>query len=374
MTVFMRDLTRADVERMTNKTVPANATSVTRLTASRLSAVSVSSSLPTVIVAGWAGKFSDRFGRRLCAVLALAGGVVPIAGAAMVASCSLPWWWLLVFNISSGLGGGFFVFLATSFAYIADGVPPAGRGSAFAWLDAAIMGVGALAPALGGQLIKRLGFAWVYTGCAGIVVLAALLIVCAPPSAQPAVPPYAWSEWAASFTPSLLLRRMRRDLRGGLSWAYVAFFLTMSANFTIPQIFLLYAEQLLGWSASQIGDWLSIHFVVNALVVFAGNPVASLLLGRRASHIEMVRFSLVGPVTFGILLAALPSQTIPHFCYAGLPLLALGFVSIPSFRAIFSSARDAAHQGEQLSLIAALESLPQLSFPQGQRSCDILVQ
>ena len=46
--------------------------------------------------------------------------------------------------------------------------------------------------------------------------------------------------------------------------------------------------------------------------------------------------------------------------YALLPLFSLCSVAIPHFRALFSLAQPDEAQGEQMALIAALESLPQL--------------
>ena len=73
----------------------------------------------------------------------------------------------------------------------------------------------------------------------------------------------------------------------------------------------------------------------------------------------MVRLAYVGPIAYYATLAAAPRHT-DIFVWALLPLFALGPTALPHFRALFSRAQPDCAQGEQMALVAALESLPQL--------------
>ncbi len=125
-------------------------------------------------------------------------------------------------------------------------------------------------------------------------------------------------------------------------------------------LFTLYAEQYMGWGSEAIGTWMTAHLLVNAPVIFLLNPVLGLVLRRRPTHVEVLRVSMLGPIIFCALLSLLPARSLGTFSYIGLPLYSCAFASIPHYRATFSSLCSSANQGEQLALVAALESVPQL--------------
>ena len=125
-------------------------------------------------------------------------------------------------------------------------------------------------------------------------------------------------------------------------------------------LFTLFAEQYMGWGSEAIGTWMTAHLLINAPVIFLLDPVLGLLLRRRPTHVEVLRVATMGPIVFCALLSLLPVRCLGTFSYIGLPLYSCAFASIPHYRATFSSLCSSANQGEQLALVAALESVPQL--------------
>ena len=72
-----------------------------------------------VAVAGWAGRMSDRFGRRLVAVATALSQAAGMGVLALVAVLHLRWPYVV---LGYGLTCGPFLFIASAFAYIADWV------------------------------------------------------------------------------------------------------------------------------------------------------------------------------------------------------------------------------------------------------------
>ena len=231
--LMLRDLARRDLEAARHEPVDADDVAVTRLTALRVAMVHAVYAAPSMLVAGSAGTFSDRFGRKRFILLNLACQLLQYAGTGAAVGLDLGWEWIMVCDAISGMGGGFFVFLACVFAYIADETPPDMRGREFAFLEGAITGIGAAAPVIGGILVQSVGYSWLYGVASAAVLLTALLIACAPSSGQPQLQPLSRREWMRSFTPVVLVRSLQRDAPRGSAAAYPAFVFSASTTFSV---------------------------------------------------------------------------------------------------------------------------------------------
>jgi len=109
---------------------------VAKMTAYLTAIFSFSNACSALLVAGWAGKLSDHFGRRRCAAVPALGQAIGMGLLALAAHLRLSWQWSLAAWVTTGLLGGPYVFLSAAFAYIADFTRISGRGKAFSRLDA----------------------------------------------------------------------------------------------------------------------------------------------------------------------------------------------------------------------------------------------
>ena len=326
---------------------------------SHMAACSLSLGLFAVTVAGWAGRLSDRFGRRSMAVIPAVGQAIGMALVALAAYYELDWRYVVAAWAAQGLFGGPFVFLAAAFAYLADHKKSEAakeRGRAFAALDSLLLFVAAVGPFVGGLLVRKVGFSGAFGLCALIYFAAALAFALAPPSPQrPAQPSSTCNAWLLSSTPALLWRMLRTPKMRPLC---AAFLLAMGGLNGGAISVVFYGQRYLGWGQQQIGYYIGAFSVLGGLMIVCVHPTASWLLGRPISDLTMVRFAYILPLAYFMLLAALPRKDV--LVFALLPLFAAGPTALPHFRALFSRARPDDAQGEQMSLVAALESLPQL--------------
>ena len=109
------------------------------LIAMHMAACSLVLGISAVCVAGWAGRLSDRFGRRRCAALPALGQGMGMGLMAVATFLRLDWRYVLASWATMGIFGGPFVFLAAAFAYLADFTRASGRGRAFASLDSLLL-------------------------------------------------------------------------------------------------------------------------------------------------------------------------------------------------------------------------------------------
>ena len=121
---------------------------------------------------------------------------------------------------------------------------------------------------------------------------------------------------------------------------------------------VFYGQRYLDWQQQQIGLYMAVFSLVGSLFILTIQPLLSRVLRRKVTDLEMARLAYIGPVAYFALLATLPNPSVMAF--ALLPLFSLATTALPHFRALFSKAQSDAAQGEQMSLVAALESLPQL--------------
>mmetsp|Transcript_9499 Transcript_9499/g.31591 ORF Transcript_9499/g.31591 Transcript_9499/m.31591 type:complete len:502 (-) Transcript_9499:666-2171(-) len=331
---------------------------VAKMTAYLTAIFSFSNACSALLVAGWAGKLSDHFGRRRCAAVPALGQAIGMGLLALAAHLRLSWQWSLAAWVTTGLLGGPYVFLSAAFAYIADFTRISGRGKAFSRLDAIILYVACVGPVLGGPLVARLGFVGLWGISASMYAISAAFFAIAPPSPQVVPPPASRAEWARSFTPVLLFR-MVSDARGRMAPLALAFLLATGGVQAGVQAFILYAQRYLDWKEEMIGLFVAPFSALGATMLLVAHPLATFVLKRPPTDLSMVRAAYFGPVLYFSLLAAFPSHAEP-IAFGAMPLLSAGACALPHFRALFSASRPQAQQGEQMALVAALESLPAL--------------
>ena len=312
-----------------------------------------------VIVAGWAGRLSDRFGRRTMACIPALGQAVSMVLLAIAAYEELDWHYVVAAWAAQGVCGGPFVFLAAAFAYIADHRQrdaAAKRGRAFAALDALLLYVGCIGPLVGTVLVSKVGFWGAFAACAGVYTVAALTFALAPPSPQPpAKPAGACRAWAASATPVMIVRALRT---ARLRVLCVAFLFAMGGSTGGAISVVFYGQRYLNWGQQQVALYFVGFGASSATMILALQPALSRLRGRTLTDHDMVRIAYLGPTVYFGLLGVLPRTDV--LAFALLPIFALGPAGLPHFRALFSIACPDEAQGEQMSFVAALESLPQL--------------
>ena len=316
-----------------------------------------------VAVAGWAGRLSDRVGRRACALANITGQLAMALLLVLVASRPhLGWAYGAAAWGVQGLFGGAYVFLATMMASVADWYPPEERGAAFSGLEGSMLLVAAVGPLVGGQVVEHAGFAAAFALCAGGIFLSGVLFVLAPPSPQPPSPPMpGCTSWLRSSTPALLFR-LCADRR--LRLLSLAFLFGTGGLQGGALTFVLYAQRFLSWGAGDIGEYMSAFSGTCAALLLLNLAAVTWLCGRaRPSPLAYVRAGYAAPfLFFGLLavIAGMAPDAIRVACWALLPLLCFGMLGMPYNRALFSAARPDDAQGETLALIAAIESLPSM--------------
>lgn len=315
--------------------------------------------IPAVAVAGWAGRLSDRFGRRTMAFVSAMGQALGMLLVAIAAYYECSWQIIACAWAVQGLFGGAFVFLAAAFAYLADWRQQAEatkRARAFAALDSTLLMVAGLGPLAGGPLVAQIRFSGAFAVCAGMYAIAATVFFFAPPSPQRTVRPASGcSEWCLSSTVALLWRML---FRRRLNVLCVGFLLGMLGVSSGAGCLVFYGQRFLGWDQMHIAALLAIFSSTGSIFCFVVQPLACKLFRRRVSDLTIVRVAYIGPILYFTLVAMLPLSN--NVLYGLLPLLSFAACAIPHWRALFSLAQTDDAQGEQMSLIAALESVPQL--------------
>ena len=312
-----------------------------------------------VTVAGWAGRLSDRFGRRRMAAIPAACQCVAMTMVSFAAYNELGWRWIVLGWALQGLCGGPFVFLASAFAYVADHKrqeAASQRGRAFSALDGLLLLVASAGPLVGSVLVVRVGYWGVFATCAAAYAIASCTFLLAPPSPQPPAQPLtACGAWLGTSTPVLLWRMFRDPKMRALC---VAFALALGGMNGGALTLVFYGLHYLGWRQQEVSTFTAAFTASGAILIAIVHPLLCRVLGRKVTDLSMIRGAYLGPILYFGLLGLLPRPDIVIF--ALLPLFALGPVGLPHFRACFSLSKADDAQGEQLAAVAALESLPAL--------------
>lgn len=291
-----------------------------------------------------AGALSDRFGRRPVIIASNIGLGLDYILMAVAPTLGL----LFVGRVISGITSAS---ISTSYAYVADVLPPERRPQAFGILGAAF-GIGfVLGPALGGVLgaaDPRLPF-WVaavlslVNACYGILVLPESL-------SRERRSRFAW----AKANPAGSLRLLRSH--PGLLGLAGASFLGMFAHYVLPSTMVLYAMYRYGWNERDVGLALA-AIGVSSIVVQAGlvRVVVRRIGERRAALIGLV-FGSLGFLGY----ALAPSGAM---FLAAIPLLALWGLYSPAAMGLMSRRVGAADQGKLQGANASLNGIAGMIAP-----------
>ena len=290
------------------------------------------------------GALSDRFGRRPVVLLSNLGLGLDYVLMAWAPSLA----WLFLGRVLSGITSASFT---TANAYIADVTEPDKRAGAFGMLGAAF-GVGfILGPAFGGYLGSidlRLPF-WVAAGLSvgnffyGLIVL---------PESLPQEKRGPFRLARANPIGALRLLTAHRELAG----LALVIFLYHLAHWSLPSMFVLYADHRYGWDARMIGLTLAAVGVC-AMIVQAGlvKPIVARIGERRALFLGLIAGAL-GFAIYGLA----PSG--PLF-WLGVPVMSLWGLATPAAFALMSRRVSAAEQGRLQGANASIAGITGLIGP-----------
>jgi DHA1 family tetracycline resistance protein-like MFS transporter len=290
------------------------------------------------------GAISDRIGRRPVILLSNLGlgldyllmAVAPTLG------------WLFVGRLVSGITSASY---PTAGAYIADVTPSAERAGRFGMLGAAF-GLGFIVgPAIGGLLggiDLRLPF-WVAAALSLVNTAYGFFIL---PESLPPERRKAFSLRSANIVGALKLLGSHPELLG-----LAAVLLAMGlAHESLPNTFVLYADQRYGWNESQVGLVLALIGVSSVVVSMLLVRPLVLRLGERSTALLGLACGIVGFAAF-----ALASSGYGFLC--GIVLLALMGVANPAFQAVMSRRIAPAEQGQLQGALGSIRALTGMAGP-----------
>jgi DHA1 family tetracycline resistance protein-like MFS transporter len=290
------------------------------------------------------GSLSDRFGRRPVILLSNLGLGLDYLLMAVAPTLS----WLFVGRIISGITSASY---PTAGAYIADVTPPAERAGKFGMLGAAF-GLGfILGPAVGGLLggiDLRLPF-WVAAGLSLANATYGYFIL---PESLPREKRRPFHLRNAHVASSLRLLRSHRELLGMAA----ALFIMSLAHESLPNTFVLYADQRYGWSEEQVGLALAVIGVGSVLVSMLLVKPLVRRLGERRAAILGLACGTAGFLVFGLA----PVGSLFLFGIAG---VALWGIANPSFQSLMSHRVDATEQGQLQGALGSIRALTGMIGP-----------
>jgi MFS transporter, DHA1 family, tetracycline resistance protein len=298
-------------------------------------------SLMQFLVAPFAGRWSDRIGRRPIIIAGLLASAVAYVALALADSLAL----IFAARIVGGIAGGN---IPTAQAYIADITTAENRAKGMGLIGAAF-GLGFIVgPAFGG-LLTRFGEAtpmW----CAAALCFGNFLAACLfLPESRRGDPD------RVSLSRVDLLRRARHH--GGLLPLLAVFFLVSAAFSGFEATFALFTERRFGFDAERIGYVFAFIGVVLAIVngVLVGRLVP--VLGER--RLIPLAIGLIGAGLF-----ALPgAHSLPMLlAVCGTLAVGMGFNN-PSLTSAVSRLSDPAEQGGMLGLAQSLAALGRIVGP-----------
>jgi MFS transporter, DHA1 family, tetracycline resistance protein len=290
------------------------------------------------------GSLSDRFGRRPVILLSNLGLGLDYLLMAVAPTLS----WLFVGRIISGITSASY---PTAGAYIADVTPPAERAARFGMLGAAF-GLGfILGPAVGGLLggiDLRLPF-WVAAGLSLANATYGYFIL---PESLPREKRRPFHLRNAHVASSLRLLRSHRELLGMAA----ALFIMSLAHESLPNTFVLYADQRYGWSEEQVGLALAVIGVGSVLVSMLLVKPLVRRLGERRAAILGLACGTAGFLVFGLA----PVGSLFLFGIAG---VALWGIANPSFQSLMSHRVNATEQGQLQGALGSIRALTGMIGP-----------
>ena len=290
------------------------------------------------------GALSDRFGRRPVILLSSLGLGLDYILMAVAPSLA----WLFVGRVVSGITSASY---STAGAYIADVTPPQDRAGKFGMLGAAF-GLGfILGPAVGGLLggiDLRLPF-WVAAGLSLANTAYGYFIL---PESLPPQRRKPFSLRSANILGAVRLLRSHPQLLG---FAGALLFMGL-AHESLPNTFVLYADQRYGWSASQVGLVLAAIGVASVVVsMLLVKPLVRRLGERHAAMLGLI-CGIGGFLCFG--LASSGSVFL-----VGIALLALLGIANPAFQSLMSQRISAMDQGQLQGALGSIRAITGMVGP-----------
>jgi predicted MFS family arabinose efflux permease len=266
-------------------------------------------SVTALVLRPFAGRMTDRWGRRPPLVLGALGCAIVLAAHALAADLAV----LVVLRLLLGVAEAFF--FVAGFAAVADLAPPGRAGEALSFNSLSLyLGI-ALGPLLGHWLLDAGGFGLAWAGGAALALVAALLALRLPETARPAGDGPARTEsqgflHPAAIAPSLVLFAAIAGMGG--FFAFVA----------------IYATEDLGLDGSG-----GVLLLFGAIVV-----VTRIAFARLPDQVAPFRLAAVALALCAAGLAVAGSVPSVAGLLVGAALLALGvaFTTPAVFAAIFS--------------------------------------
>jgi MFS transporter, DHA1 family, tetracycline resistance protein len=290
------------------------------------------------------GALSDRFGRRPVILLSSLGLGLDYILMAVAPSLA----WLFVGRVVSGITSASY---STAGAYIADVTPPQDRAGKFGMLGAAF-GLGfILGPAVGGLLggiDLRLPF-WVAAGLSLANTAYGYFIL---PESLPPERRKPFSLRSANILGAVRLLRSHPELLG---FACALLFMGL-AHESLPNTFVLYADQRYGWSASQVGLVLAAIGVASVVVsMLLVKPLVRRLGERHAAMLGLI-CGIGGFLCFGLASSG-------GVFLAGIALLALLGIANPAFQSLMSHRISAMDQGQLQGALGSIRAITGMVGP-----------
>ncbi len=273
------------------------------------------------------GSLSDRFGRRPVILISVAGLALDFLLMALAPNL----WWLALGRIFAGITSSSFT---STYAYMADILPPEKRARGYGLIGAAFSGGFVAGPLLGGMLGEisvRAPF-WAAAGFSGLAFLYGLIIL--PESLAPEKRmTFSWKR--ANPFGALRLLRSHPELS---SLATVNFLLHF-AHHLFSAVFVLYAADRYGWGPLQVG-------ILFALVGALDMAVQGLLVGPVTRRLGDRRTMVIG-LAFGALGLAMmglaPTQEM--FIAAVFPSAFWG-LAMPTIQSLMTQRVSESEQGQ----------------------------
>ncbi len=290
------------------------------------------------------GAASDWLGRRPVILLSNLG--LGLDYILMAVSPTLAW--LFIGRVISGITSASY---PTAGAYIADVTPPAERAGKFGMLGAAF-GLGFIVgPAVGGLLGSidlRLPF-WVAAGLSLANATYGYFIL---PESLPPERRKPFSLRAANILGAYRLLRSHPELLGMAA----ALFAMGLAHESLPNTFVLYADQRYGWGESSVGLVLALIGVASVVVsMLLVKPLVRRLAERRAALAGLC-CGIAGFLCFGL------ASTGSVFL-VGIAFLALMGVANPAIQALMSQRIDAMEQGQMQGALGSIRAITGMVGP-----------
>ena len=289
------------------------------------------------------GRLSDRVGRRPVLLVSLTAS----AAAYLWLGLAQAAWMLFAARLIAGAGAGN---IAAAQAYIADVTPPEGRAKGMGMIGAAF-GLGfTLGPGLGG-LASRLDPSAPAFIAAGLSALAFVLAFIRLKESLPQ------SSRTAPHRPGRLAMLREALARPMLRELILLLFATICAFAGMETTFALWAWQVFGWGATEVG--LNFLFVGIVLVVIQG-----MLIGRLSRHFGEARLVTTGAASIALGLAGLTLvHTIAALLVVNLLLAGgMGLLS-PSINSLISRQAHIDEQGGILGVSQSASSLARSLAP-----------